>query len=279
MLIIDASSGIPLGISPVGLAVLRPASNRLTIFLEGGEGGGTVCEERPRKIALWTLYEQKKYGDLGIKHVCFIVRTRWGSAKHPNYGPIEKRSAEQKVPSKELRGFSVEVIVLPSMAIPDIDYHATGQLDTGREGRLKQMEGGADPFGLPPKKKIVNGSSPINAPRGSITVRLPDATRTCPFSYQARRLLGTRNPDSRRSKRVLTEGVDAAYDSLLFVKFELKRRQIGRGQAMKRRMTHVYFVRTKPPWDEKTLRTTRQQSGQNTISWHSGQSEGREGKR
>ena len=166
------------------------------------------------------------------------------------------------------------------MAIPDIDYHATGQLDTSREGRLKQMEGGVDPFGLPPKrKKIVNGSSPINAPRGSITVRLPDATRTCPISYQARRLLGTWNPDSRPSKRVLTEGVDAAYDSLLFVKFELKRRQIGRGQAMKRGMTHVYFVRTKLPWDEKTLRTTRQQSGQNTISWHSGQSEGREGKR
>ena len=59
MLIIDASSGIPLGISPVGLAVLQPASNRLIIFLEGGEGGGTVCEERPRKIALWTLCEQK----------------------------------------------------------------------------------------------------------------------------------------------------------------------------------------------------------------------------
>ena len=39
------------------------------------------------------------------------------------------------------------------MAIPDIDYHATGQLDTGREGRLEQMEGGVDPFGLPPKRK------------------------------------------------------------------------------------------------------------------------------
>ena len=187
MLIIDASSGIPLGISPVGLAVLQPASNRFIIFLEGGEGGGTVCEERPRKIALWTLYEQKKYGDLGIKHVCFIVRTRWGSAKHPNYGPIEKRSAEQKVPSKELRGFSVEVIVLA------IDGHTRYRLSRDRSigywsgGPIEANGGWGRPVWTPKKnsQRIVPHQCTARFHNGEATGRHSDLSVFLPSEASA----------------------------------------------------------------------------------------------